>query len=420
MTNRETMRGNEIEQQNTEQQNETESFLLLGLEKGEKINEGNNGVIFQIDLKDFHPLTIKHVFPEITDEDLLAIKALKIYQHGAIEREADYQKRAYEANGGNTDPQSAKIPRPISCRELHIDLESLKSKLKKSGIANPEMVSVMLMDYVPGDDLATYFYKKLLAVIPSKKGMVDKENLDLLPFDQLEEDFCEALNLTVPTPEQKARGVDIIWIDKNNQEIIERKLEKYDIAFDPKIFDRLTRTLNKLHKAGLYHNDIHERNIKFILDEQGKLIDVYLIDFGLANERQEEGDSDFDTIHRYERLTLSKAEREKQKLEELKHSFKIARETFLKNPSNASDFRLYREDLKEVVESNNPKKVAEKIISILSFSGNNYDLVGGLLQPLFKENESLLIDSLRNVVSLSKLGRPQFWLDLIKFFRAKN
>lgn len=394
-----------------------EVLIEFALMEGVKTDEGNNGIIFEIQAEKLSPEIMEYFFPEGAIKQRFAGKVLKIYHHGKGEREATFQMRAFEANGNNQDPESAKIPEVMLYREITIKSGELRGKLKEAGVRNPETVAVILMDYVQGDDLAKHIYKRVISNWPDEEDRIAQDNLDYLTFHELHQQICRLLNYSAPTSRQKVEGDDIL-IYRGNEQILRSFLRRNNIVFDPEIFTRLERTLVKLHRAGIFHNDVHERNIKLVFNESGVLADVYLLDFGATTEVADldRHFNDYELIRKYKSLTVSNIKGKSMELEALRKSFVSLKKHFFASNDKKKEWKNYTHDLKAALRSGTIDSAVQVVLKILSCSGNNYELAGAILSQ-FHEEHAGVIDRLLIEISRKVKMRPQFWLDLRRFFK---
>lgn len=78
-------------------------------------------------------------------------------------------------------------------------------------------------------------------------------------------------------PKEKEFVIIMGRIDSTLEEYLAKKLTKKEIS---KVFDKLEKLLNKMHRHNLLHADFHAGNIGLI--QQNKTIKPYVIDFGFS------------------------------------------------------------------------------------------------------------------------------------------
>ncbi len=141
-----------------------ERLLEAVLLNGTKIDEGSQGVVFEINLIDCPDEFKKYIFGKSADipQEKLAAKILKIYFQGQGKHEAEMQQRAFEIIDKEQNEDLAKIPEMLFYKELKIKTRTLQDKLKNSGVKFSNQIEIIFMDYIEGEDLATYIYKKIL------------------------------------------------------------------------------------------------------------------------------------------------------------------------------------------------------------------------------------------------------------------
>lgn len=263
----------------------------LGLEIGhlicenaKKINEGNNGVIFEV-RTDLMETGLKKFLAEkgIEISENQVLKMLKIYRPGYGKREFEIQQAAYQALNASEDV--AKIPRPIFFIDLQLDKATLDF-LNNSGLHFPEgRAELLLMDLVPGADLATLFYRQALKEA-QPENYPDLDSVSVLSFNTLQTELIETLGFKKPggrgsTESEKA--FEARKVDNENAEKLFDFLRKKGFLLPPSVLVKLEKTLRSLHNRGIFHRDLHERNIMISGDlNDEETLEVYLLDFGSA------------------------------------------------------------------------------------------------------------------------------------------
>jgi hypothetical protein len=285
-----------IENPKSEKENE---FLLRetlekALTKGIKLNEGNDGIILELDINDFSPEARSHFFPGEKDnsDNTLIAKTLKIFTPGSISREFESNKNAYDlVESESAKPENkgkfAKIVRPYFSKELDIEDESIKKKLKSLGVKNQEKVSILIEDYIAGENFSLHVFKKMMDEIPFLAGL-KKEVLEW----QKEKNLDQEEENTVHKQILLSLGIKKnILADEYQESLrIAGRLKEFmkdnDVRVDQRIINKVVNTMNLLNQNGIYHNDLHERNIMIELDKDGNMSDVVIIDFGKASENE--------------------------------------------------------------------------------------------------------------------------------------
>lgn len=262
-----------------------------------KINEGNSGFILRLNFEDIQPELIgdlkKHGI-EIRDNQ--AAKILKVYNIAAAEREFDLQERAYESVAGHTDdPAYAGVPRPYFARNVEVTSVT-RELLKAKGVKVGDHVGVIMMDFVPGEDLAAKLLKEVMRRSPELRHYTadegrllseyEKANFHELPLDEI----AAAAGFSLPGGKAKSRE-EREWerqrvFDENEERLI-AFLEERGFQIHPAILEQMRNTLDAFHRNGLVFRDGHHRNFMIdgdiALPPDGKTAEVprtTIIDFG--------------------------------------------------------------------------------------------------------------------------------------------
>jgi len=256
---------------------------------GRKIKEGNNGIIISLEEG-----LVRSFFKKqnLDVSDSVVSKILKIYRAGDAEREAGFQNDAYEiiekAKLHNPDLKYADIPK----MHLYQTLETgqIKDFLDHECGLNGkvgEKIEVIIMDEMPGEDLATVMYREILNKVLAdrrlRQNVADlenwsKEDFDNMSFENLMLHVGRALKLETPTAKDIVDPMKMRGISQRNAKKIKKHIGYLPVLAD--IFERLKNTVKVLHENGLYHRDLHERNV--MVSGSGKDLKVSLIDFGSA------------------------------------------------------------------------------------------------------------------------------------------
>jgi tRNA A-37 threonylcarbamoyl transferase component Bud32 len=271
---------------------------------GEYANEGNNAVILQLpleELKEQLPTeSIKYLLPSEEGPNRVASKVLRFFEAGKISQETANQERArqiIEEQDKETRAKMAKVPRTYLHTDLQIKNPEVRQALRRFGVEiKGDKVGVMMMDYIEGADLMTYLFRKLLVVVPEEqtrhRAQIEhvKRQLEINPKTVTFEELHLAVKtfLSLESPRALDSDSQILRLDINNRKKVFEALQRYNIILDSEVYKKLELTLRILHENGLYHNDLHERNVMLELDEQGNILDVYLLDFDKASVRPNE------------------------------------------------------------------------------------------------------------------------------------
>ncbi len=316
---------------------ELEVIFEEAIEFAWKVNEGNNGIVclFEMDKAEEH---IQKAFFElnerIADKGSLINKILKIYHPGEGMKEFSLQKEFWQTVENHPEKdRMMKIPEPFIFKEIPIKSKSVQKKLDKWGFKLPTFtlpeelknkikrekretlngpmrevdftekeleilnkfveeeknfkipetrLEMFLMDNVEfGEDLATIFYQE---VIKNHPGAADWGNsAEGMGIDQMQDKISQIFDFKRPGGKH-VRAEDRIFEDemvkKQNASAVRQYLiRETDFTIDKDQFEKIERTINFLNGKGLFHRDLHERNIMF--DKEGE---VYLVDFGSAKK----------------------------------------------------------------------------------------------------------------------------------------
>lgn len=380
-----------------------------------KVNEGNSGFILRFNFEDIQPELIEDLKKHgIEIKDNQAAKILKVYNIADAEREFTLQKRAYESVAAHAgDPAYAGVPRPYFARNVEVSSatrELLKSKNVKVG----DHVGVIMMDFVPGDDLATKLLKEVMRRSPdlrhytADEGQLlpeyEKANFHKLPLDEI----AAAAGFSLPGGKAKSRE-EREWerqrvFDENEERLI-AFLEERGFQIHPAILEQIRNTIDAFHRNGLVFRDGHHRN--FMIDgdialrPEGKVAAVpraTVIDFGgsaafTGDYAAQESDlysdpvtgkrykNDYAVIRELVHLAVPPAERRAKKESEFMDNLRRAGASALKKES----WKKFQEELAGV---DDPEELA-RFIDVKGYRKlpMGDDRIGSLL--------GLLVDSCR-------------------------
>ncbi|MEN9341751.1 MAG: Kinetochore Sim4 complex subunit [Candidatus Parcubacteria bacterium] len=299
------------------------------LRKGVFLEAGNNGIVFSIDPSVTSKLTHALLHQEHIEfgDEQIAAKILKVYDAGKGAEEFGWQTKAYETieqyqrNTEGEQDTIAHIPKPLHIRDQNISPD-IKEYLQQLGGRVSEKAEFILMEYVDGKDLATTLYERIL-----KSSGYDEEAIKKLSFSDKQNIVADNLNFTQPhgkARDEGAREFERIKILNENVEKIKthlrKKLGEEEIVIEPSVFEKIQKTITILHENGIYHNDLHERNI--MIDRNGK---TYIIDFGTADSTRKEGrPDDVAIIRNWKEFAISnKQKKSKEKTNAWKELEKI-------------------------------------------------------------------------------------------------
>jgi len=314
------MRSNSIEDTNISEKKEkfVEKALNHMLKKAEYHNEGNNGVIMFLDTRDF-PRELLDIFGiEGGAENDYAIKVLKIYQAGTIIKEYEDQKKGYDLVEEQDEKKDfAKVPKPYLMSDVALSPEVKNILEKKGANLKGDNVEMMVMDYVPGDDLATIIYHEVLRVNPDPAGEIkwDDKKVD---FFKLQQAVFRALNMAVKVSGKAGVGEESYEERKLRMENAEKIISAVEgrAVFETSIINQIRNTLNLFKANGINLSDTHDRNFMIVGDpwrdgDKNNPPQVYVIDFGAVGENNnDESGMDLSVLNRLERLSKSASEKD--------------------------------------------------------------------------------------------------------------
>ena len=266
---------------------------------GEFVGSGYDGIVLKFDSRQLNEEEA-HFIKENgigIEEDVAALKILKVYQPLAGELEFKAQKIA--SNILNNNPELASVPEVLALKDIKIH-EEAKSRLTSRGASLDDEAEIILMDYIDGRDMSTIFYDYVL----SKSGF-DEDFLKDMTFSQKYSEVANLLNFSMPEDITKRN----IQITLQNEEKLVAFLMKNNFPLDRQVIEKLEKSLEALRENGIFHNDLHGRNI--MIDKDGK---VFIIDFGRATigDKKPGTNTDILFLDKWKKLAGIENTREKQ------------------------------------------------------------------------------------------------------------
>jgi len=270
-----------------EEREEIIGFLLETLLlDGQKINQGKDGVIARVNMGDIEEDERMLISdnPDMPSEN--AVKLIKIYSPGKGAKEARAQKAAYEALKGIEG--NANVPRVYMYRDLKIRTDEVRERLEsKYDIDMSDGVEIILMEYVDGDDLLTMLYKEVIRVHPYVKWQ-HKKNVDEYTYEDLvslyKGNVPNLLDMKIPGGKggnEAEKNFEINAVRKANISKLIDFLKRHDYSISESIVKSIGIAIEALNTSGIYHTDLHERNI--MITKEGI---PYIVDFGDAFVRE--------------------------------------------------------------------------------------------------------------------------------------
>lgn len=274
----------------------------------QKINEGNNGIILKIDTRSVPDWIIKdlknkglNLSPD--NEQSGVIKLLKVHQKNSAKREFDTQKKAYDLiDQSPLKKEAAQVPKPYFYKEIAVDeprqddeaeLKDIKEKvflqLKKLGFTENEIngkrsiqSEFIVMDYIPGKDLALTMYEWILRH-PPQQSQITSEQIDsvihLGNFDDIQRMAFEVLELPIPMSNQAG-------LAHENGKKIFKHLQQTGFTVPDTVIKQLKNTAKIFNEGKLNLGDSHERNI-IISENTSQEPLAFVIDYGVSFENSE-------------------------------------------------------------------------------------------------------------------------------------
>ncbi len=265
----------------------------------EKINEGEDGVIYKVDTQNAEAAAEIKALEELGIKlgGEQAIKLFKLYHPDKAREEYEIQKEARDLleNKKEEGKSYAGIAKPYLHKDISIHPE-IKAKLREDLVEPAEdRVGIIVMDYIEGEEL-----------------------LKMISRDALKS-YCQAMKAEFNIGDPRGRAYDFFArfpelqnsekgdseriIDQMRPENIEQIinilggeeqlysfLKRRGIKYSPTVSEQVENTLKLLHANGLTWRDGHERNIMIAGDPKGAKARVYIVDFGRA--KKFEGDYD--------------------------------------------------------------------------------------------------------------------------------
>ena len=278
-----------------------ENLELMLTWRSKKINEGNNGVILEVDLS--KPLLIENKERPINNRiieaephKMIVGKILKIYSAGMGRREFEMQKMAREAIGRN---EFVRVPRAFFSKRLMIADNEFRKFLRSVGIDTAGQrtnVDMIAMEKVKGKDLDHFAYEQFIlayAAEPQFSGQCPAKSWP---------EYFKTAN------KRELRNYILDKLDlpiSNLADVAVREGLRGRNLLPTGAYAGMKAAIRSLHRAGLYHRDLHAGNIMIEQRPEGdaKQNKLCLIDFGTAKAvdpkiKGKKIDSTILTLHR--------------------------------------------------------------------------------------------------------------------------
>jgi len=330
-------------------------------------NSGTNALILKLFNNEL-PANMQEVMAaegENGQEGSLSLKVLKIFNPGDAKKEYQALKRANKIVQGNEGGAPiAKIPHAYGFYDIPIE-KDFKEFLNQNGAAIiGDHVGVVIMDYIEGEDLAGVLQKELQKIYPSSEESDFSSDITDLSFERLYQ-----------------------------------ALERSDFVLPESIVGQIENAVKALHQQGLYHNDLHLRNV--ILrdaDLRAENPQTYIIDFATATYGEPASEdsptrlSDENIIARLSPLTKSAESKKEKHLNEEKEEWSSRVQEIERNPR----LQKRKSEIKDVLESGKKQKL-ESYFNAASSIDKDFESFLGILFALCREDEKYR-DTIKNLI----------------------
>jgi len=379
-----------------------EKMIEGALIHGFKFDEGQNAIIMEVNPDDLLPEVRDYFFQgqeSLMPNEAFVSKTLKIYRAGAGEQEAAMQDKAKEIiDSQENKDELAQVPELYIERDIIISDPELKTQLEQSGVdVSADKVSVMLMYKVQGVDVMHYLLREAIKRTPENelagKNAVGTAQQQLIndPRAMSSAEVFQAASVAIGF-----ESSDRVTLNEINRGRLLNYLKKYEFVLDPAVMIKIEKTLKVLNDNNFYHNDLTERNVMFELDEQGQIMDVYLIDFETASDQEDENfGGDMAILGNYKTLTQSNSQRTERLIhQELDKGHKLAE---IIKKAKPEFYDSLKEILNEIIGQSDSSREAE-LISLASreVGDEQFDLLGAILMEIAETN----LDGVKSYIDL--------------------
>jgi len=262
-----------------------DSYLEAMLATHRIDNAGNNGLIMRFGLEDV-PEDAQAILRErgVPLDWETAVKVLKVYSPTQGRKEYEMLQRAYDLveNAANRD-ELALIPKPMLYREIPIQKDT-REHLNLLGTRLDDKAAILIMEYLPGKDIATHIYDFVL-----RENNYEPAMLEEMGIDEKQQLVIQLLHFRDPgrkSTDAGEREYERVQVMAENAGRLVKFAGERGMRIHPSVIDKIQRTTRLLHKEGIWHNDLYERNVMAV-DMADQDTPVFVIDFGSAGERDE-------------------------------------------------------------------------------------------------------------------------------------
>lgn len=233
------------------------------LREGQELGSGNDGIVFLVKGLDVSETVASH--------EGVAAKILKVYDPGKGRKEAQMQHHAQQVLLRSA-MSVAKIPDILQVGEQHLNNDTQNLLKQRGAFLEGQMADVLIMEYIDGQTVAEQMYNFVL----KNESESEYENGSFSTSQKLSK-VAQLLAFEVPQvaslPEER-ESLRAQTQTRNDQKLL-TYLKRHNFRFPSDMFDKLQNTIHWLHENGIFHNDLHIRNV--MIDARGE---IYLIDFG--------------------------------------------------------------------------------------------------------------------------------------------
>jgi serine/threonine protein kinase len=307
--------------------------LLLS---GELAGEGGRAVVIKIS-PDHVSQELRAAFSSLSaenDAENKAVKLFKLYLPNKSKNEYEIHTKVQDLIEDLPDEvrdEYARVPKLSTARDVSFTSD-MRHKLEEHFSIPPlgERSTLIAMEYIDGEDLATIFYKWILEQNDPSSGnrALTAQQTDAMGFEQLYLKVSQKLDLEglasgeIDAPQHVIDQAD--WkVSQRNTDKIYAYLRKNNFPMPSNVGNRVEKTLKLMHGEHMTHGDAYEKNIMItggskVLREKGTLEgeDTVLIDFGESRSYFVDQVDDFNVIRRLKTLSLSREEEMKRAKDE--------------------------------------------------------------------------------------------------------
>lgn len=278
---------------------------VLLIQHAERINEGNNGIIFSLRIgelnKEAKDMLIRLGVLSPAEDVGRVVKLLKIGAPGRLKKEYDLSAKAcatIKRKVAENPDDFADIPQPRYYDTLKTTPFFQGAFLTQHDIQlSGGEIEIMVMDKVEGTDVDTILLREFLSRNPNSPLLKHPKGMDALSFEELEGFAMSSLSFKRLTGKKRSQWSDADWVEYMRfRKEMEEYLHKTDFRIDMSLLESVERSIHALYdEAGVAWGDGNLRNI--MLEGQYDPSSVksgksraWVIDFGGAEFGHEASD----------------------------------------------------------------------------------------------------------------------------------